>query len=97
MTERIRLAGCAAGRGGAYLFASPWIFDFTANTDASRTLWVLGGAIAVLAAALVLPRFVAFEWGPDPRRDRAVRRALSWGLTASRSPPGTHGSPDRSR
>jgi hypothetical protein len=49
--------------GGAYVFATPWIFDFAATSDAAWTAWIVGGVIALLGlVALAVPRFQITEW-----------------------------------
>ncbi len=37
----------------AFLFVSPWIFDFTSNAAASWNAWICGAIIAVLALAAI--------------------------------------------
>jgi hypothetical protein len=49
--------------GGAYVFVTPWVFDFTATNDAAWTAWIIGGVIAFLGlVALTVPRFQITEW-----------------------------------
>jgi hypothetical protein len=63
MPHKIRWQDALLAVGGVYVFVTPWIFDFTANADASWTLWVLGGAMVLLGlAALVVPQFVLIDW-----------------------------------
>jgi hypothetical protein len=63
MPQRTRWQDWLLTLGGAYVFGTPWLFDFTATNDAAWTAWVLGGVIAVLGlAALTVPRFEITEW-----------------------------------
>lgn len=49
--------------GGAYVFVTPWVFEFTTANDAAWTAWIIGGVIALLGVvALAAPRFRITEW-----------------------------------
>lgn len=47
---------------GAWLFISPWVLDFVAADDASRNAWIVGGAVAVIAAIVVVMRVRYLAW-----------------------------------
>jgi cytochrome c biogenesis protein CcdA len=63
MLQRSRWQDWLLTAGGAYVFVTPWVFDFTATNDAAWTAWIVGGAIALLGlVALTVPRFEITEW-----------------------------------
>jgi SPW repeat-containing protein len=63
MPQRTRWQDWLLAVGGAYVFATPWLFDFTATNDAAWTAWIMGGVIAVLGlAALTVSQFEVTEW-----------------------------------
>jgi hypothetical protein len=47
---------------GAWLFISPWVLDYTAADDATANAWVIGGAIAVLAAIVAVTGVRSLAW-----------------------------------
>jgi hypothetical protein len=80
MPQRIRWQDALLTVGGGYLFATPWIYDFTGTQDASWTAWILGGVIAVIGlAALAVPRFEIAEWAQILAG--ALLFAAPWALT----------------
>ena len=47
---------------GAWLFISPWLLDYTSTGDAAANAWIVGGAIAVLAAIVAVTGVRAIAW-----------------------------------
>ncbi len=47
---------------GAWLFISPWVLDYTSTGDAAANAWIVGGAIAVLAAIVAVTGVRAIAW-----------------------------------
>jgi hypothetical protein len=47
---------------GAWLFISPWVLDYTATGDAATNAWIVGGAIAVLAAVVATTGVRSLAW-----------------------------------
>lgn len=47
---------------GAWLFISPWVLDFVPADDASRNAWIVGGAVAVIAAIVAVMGVRYLAW-----------------------------------
>jgi hypothetical protein len=47
---------------GLGLFLSPWLFGFSAEADAAWNAWIVGAAIAVIAAAALYAFYEAEDW-----------------------------------
>jgi hypothetical protein len=47
---------------GLGLFLSPWLFGFSAEPYAAWNAWIVGAAIAVIAAAALYAFYEAEEW-----------------------------------
>jgi SPW repeat-containing protein len=47
---------------GLGLFLSPWLFGFSAEAYAAWNAWIVGAAIAVIAAAALYAFYEAEEW-----------------------------------
>ncbi len=47
---------------GAWLFISPWVLDFVPADDASRNAWIVGAAIAVIAAIVAAMGVSYLAW-----------------------------------
>lgn len=47
---------------GLGLFLTPWLLGYAAETYAAWNAWVIGGAVALMAAAALIAFYQAEEW-----------------------------------